>query len=145
MEPNDMSQRFSPSVLQKLNAAGWYEGRSVEVPEGLAPAPFPAAYVVLREFGGLHVGEVGPGLECATSDVHIDPTIAAHLSPELIEYGQRMDTQLFVLGEFHRSHGYLVIDIDGKTYLLNDSLIPFADSFPESLEKLLLGLSPDSE
>lgn len=139
-----MSNRFSPQVESALKAAGWFEGRRVDLDKSSlgALSLFNKAEDVLNEFGGLHFGNCGPGIDCATSDVKIDPSVAVHLAPELRTYASARSTRLFPLGEVHRGHGYLVIDEAGNIYLLSDVLEPFAPTFPQSLELLLLGRKP---
>jgi SUKH-3 immunity protein len=145
-----MTARFSPSVLEILQSAGWFEGRNVK-PCGESSWPFALfakAQGVLSEFNGLHFGKCGPGIDFATSDVEIDPNLALHLAPELRAYETSRGTRLFPLGEVHRGHGFLVIDEQGNMYLLSDELEPFAPSFSQALEKLLLGrkiLPPEEE
>lgn len=142
-----MSASFSPTVIDSLLAAGWHEGRCVSTKEyeNLGCELFPTARQVLQEFAGLHIGNCGPGRECATSDVNIDPLLATHLAEELRGYGRRLGTQLYALGDFQHSHGYILIDEFGKSYLLNDEMIPFAQSFADALEKLICGLLPDPQ
>jgi len=73
------------SITDALLAAGWFEGRNVlrslSLPNEFAL--FPTAVETLSEFAGLHFGICGPGIDCATSDVRIDPNLAAHLASEL--------------------------------------------------------------
>jgi hypothetical protein len=139
-----MVDRFAMPVLDILRRAGWFEGRNIAV----APPPqfflFPKANDVLAEFGGLHIGQCGSGIECATSDVQIEPSLATHLSSELNGAEQSLNVRLFPLGEVHRGHGYLIIDEYGRTYLLSDELSPFAPTFVRSLELLLLGMKANS-
>ena len=137
MGTDDHPDSPSSIVAAILARAGWYQGRDVPLPlfapDGLTL--FPVAEAVLREFG-----ECGPGVDFATSDVVIDPGVAVHLKSELDEYGRPLGTRLFPLGEVHRGHGYLVIDEQGRTYLLSDELSPLAASFSQALESLLLGV-----
>jgi len=132
-------------VVDSLTNAGWFPGRRVDITalERLGLSLFPAAKSVLQEFFGLHIGVCGPGKECATSDVLVDPSATTHLLEELREYEQLLGVRLFPLGEVHRSYGFLLIDERGRTYLLSDEIIPFARSFDDSLEKLVKGLLPD--
>ncbi len=124
MGSDDHPDTLSPAIAEILERAGWYEGRDVPIPlsapDGLTL--FPIAEAVLRQFGGLRFGECGAGVDFATSDVVIDPGLAVHLKSELDEYGRPLGTRLFPLGEVHRGHGYLVIDEQGRTYLLSDEL-----------------------
>lgn len=133
-----MTIRFSEDVVQLLLQGGWYVGRNVAISD----IPFEAARKVLSEFGGLHIGQCGPGVECATSDVHIEPSVNADFEHELRNYENTLHTKLFALGGVHRDHGYLIIAENGKTYLLSDSLDEFERSFDEALERLILGLLP---
>jgi hypothetical protein len=141
MEYREMETRFSHEAEEILRKAGWLNGRKAT--QAAAPAIqldlFPKAQEVLSEFGGLHIGECGPGIDCATSDVNISPDLCVHLDQELTEHSRRIGKKLFPLGEVHRGHGYLVIDEDGKAYLLSDELELHADTFWESLEALVLG------
>lgn len=142
MGSDDHPDSPSSAVAAILARAGWYEGRDVPLPlfapDGLTL--FPVAEAVLREFGALRFGRCGPGVDFATSDVVIDPGLAVHLKAELDECGRPLGTRLFPLGEVHRGHGYLVIDEQGRTYLLSDELSPLAASFSQALESLLLGV-----
>ena len=125
MGHDNMAHKFSRHVLDLLQKAGWFEGRNISLVT-FSPTQlglFTQAQEVLREYGGLHVGECGPGIDCATSDVHIDPSLTVHLEPELKDYEKKLGTRLFPLGEVHRGHGYIVIDEQGKTYLLSDELV----------------------
>jgi hypothetical protein len=137
-----MSVELSQTVLEILRNAGWFEGRNVPIPLAGEYQPFPNAQIVLAEFGGLHIGDCGAGVDCARSDIEIDPNLAIHLFPELKAVERSINSRLFPLGEVHRGHGYLVIDENGRIYLLSDELSRFAPSFARSLELLLLGKKP---
>ena len=145
MDSYDHPNSPSPRVTEILAKAGWYPGRSVPIspfiPDGFVP--FREAETVLREFGGLHLGDCGAGVDFARSDVEIDPRLADHLKAELAEHEQPLGARLLPLGEVHRGHGYLVIDERGRTYLLFDELSPLAPSFSQALESLLLGVRID--
>jgi hypothetical protein len=142
---DDHPNSLPPAVTEILTKAGWYPGRSVPtsplIPDGFVP--FQEAEAVMREFGGLHLGECGAGVDFARSDVEVDPRLAAHLKAELVEHEQTLGARLFPLGEVCRGHGYLVIDELGRTYLLNDELSPLAPSFIQALASLLLGARGD--
>lgn len=124
-----------------LKHAGWNEHRSIPLP----PLPeeytlFEAAERVLKEFGGLHPGEVGPGENFARSDVKYDPSAACGLSA-VTGLTAPNGMRIFPLGEFHRGHACLFIDEAGNVYTYFDELAPLADSHDEGLSKLLLGRS----
>ena len=139
-----MPSSFSPSVLDILSKAGWFEERNVAVPLPPEFQPFPMAQRILTEFGGLHIGQCGAGIDCATSDIEINPNLAIHTLQELSTIGRSIDNRLFPLGEVHRGHGFLVVDERGRIYLLSDELSRFAPTFARSLELLLLGKKPDN-
>jgi hypothetical protein len=147
MEPSSSQDRFSPLVADVLRKSGWFAGRDVSQSFFSPPefALFPEAEEVLKEFGGLRLGSCGAGVDFATSDVVIDPGLATHLKEELKGYEHSVKAKLFPLGEVHRGHGYLVIDEQGRVYLLSDELAPFASTFSRSLEMLLLGKNAKPE
>jgi hypothetical protein len=131
-------------VRDALIAAGWAPGRSAPV----APLPadfsiFPAAETVLREFSGLHIGSVGPGQQCATSDLLVDPAAGSGLS-EHIGLSAPNGSQHFPIGEYHNGHGYLLIGADGAVDQFFDELEFYAPSFDQALSQLVLGLRPQS-
>jgi hypothetical protein len=140
-----MDERFSIPVVDILRAGGWFDGRNVSGDFDLPSefAVFPKALDVLSEFGHLHFGECGPGIDCATSDVEINPSAAIHLASDLKDQERILNTRLYPLGEVHRRHGYVLIDEHGRTYLLGDELSRFASTFDRALELLLLGRKPD--
>ncbi|HEV3415621.1 MAG TPA: SUKH-3 domain-containing protein [Pirellulales bacterium] len=137
-----MSSAHSQRVLELLHLAGWFDGREVSVDPFIVPGltAFAEAQRVLSEFGGIHVGECGSGINRATSDIEFDPKLGAHLARELRESEAALHTKLFPLGEVHRGHGYLIIDEHGRTYVLTDELSCLADTFSQSLEMLLRGI-----
>jgi hypothetical protein len=145
MELIDVNESSDRDVAIALGIAGWFQGRTVDIAplENLGISLFPAARTVLAEFYGLHIGTCGPGKECATSDIRIDPLSAVHIVGELAKHEQTVCSRLFPLGEVHRSHGFALVDEAGRIYLLNDDLIPFARSFGDALLKLVKGLLPD--
>ncbi|MGV3607690.1 MAG: SUKH-3 domain-containing protein [Planctomycetaceae bacterium] len=140
-----MNDNSEGGVAAALKSAGWYPGRSVDISalENIGVEIFPAARTVLQEFYGLHIGTCGPGKECATSDIRLDPLLAAHVIEDFPKYEKGLRVKLFPLGDVHRSHGFVVIDEMGRTYLMDDELVPFARSFEDALKKFVKGLLPD--
>jgi hypothetical protein len=138
-----MPDRFTLPVVDLLRSAGWYEGRTVSDTLELPPefSLFSQAQVVFAEFGGLHMGQAGIGIDCAKCDVEIDPCLGSHLAPHLKRHEQSLKTKLYPLGEVVGGHAYLVIDEQGRTYLyhLGGELAPKAPTFARGLELLLLG------
>lgn len=132
-------ERFESRVKTILKHAGWNDHRSIPLPS--LPEEytlFEAAERVLKEFGGLHPGEVGPGENRATSDVEYDPGGACGLS-DVTGLTAPNGMQIFPLGEFQHGHAYLFIDEAGHVYSYFDELDHLADSHDEALSKLLLG------
>jgi hypothetical protein len=136
-------------VESLLREAGWHPSR--RVPEALARwrallakegfVLHPAAEAVLLEFGGLVVGEVGPGLTMVRSDVHLDPALVAGERDRLQEYFSELrDRDVYPLGEVHRGHGFLAIARDGEVFLVMDEVHRRWPSFRMALTHLLLGI-----
>ena len=146
MEPNNENRRFSEPVVTLLIKAGWYEERNVlsQLTLPLGFEHFKAADTILAEFGGLKIGECGRGIERATSDLEIDPSLCDGLEGQLAEASDRRKVKLYPLGEVHHGHGCVIVDEIGIIYLLSDVLEKWADSFDEALEILLLGKKPKS-
>lgn len=138
-----MSPRFPDKVRDALLASGWAPGRTA-LPSPLPSdfALFPAAESVLREFGGLRIGGVGPGQECATSDLVVLPAAGEGLSDHT-GLTAPSGAKLFPLGEFHHGHGYLLIDEGGTIYSSFDGVEFYATSFERALSQLVLGLNPE--
>jgi hypothetical protein len=137
-------KRFSEATNNILHLAGWFEGRDVlaqvRIPGGYVL--FPAAREVLREFGNLHIGSVGPGKECATADVKIDPSVTEGGEECIAEFENKLGLKLFPLGEAQNGHFILFIDQQGRifaSWLLHDISL-YAKSFDRALELLLYGI-----
>lgn len=136
-----MTARFSPRVEAELRAAGWFEGRRTDISiwDTFPMRPFAAAREVLVEFGGLRIGDTGPGTDFARSDVDLTPTWT-NLSFDGYHDLERLVGQLlYPLGQVHRRNGELLIDETGTMYLLWEELMHVAPSFDQGLELLLLG------
>ena len=132
-----------------LRRAGWYPGRRDQHAVAgwqakLALDGFSmhaAAEAVLLEFGGLHVGDSGPGVECARADVRLDPTLAIGERDRLQEYFPQVHGRgLYPLGETDGGHCILAIAEDGEVFRVMDEVIDRWPSFRVALRALLLGL-----
>ena len=106
----------------------------------------PAAEAALREYGALHVGEVGPGLEAARSDIAFDPLLAEGEEDCLLEaFPEVRGRALFPLGEVHRGHGFLAIAEDGEVFLVMEEVFARWPTLTVAVEALLLGLKHPAE
>ena len=141
MEPR---RRFAPQAEEVLRTCGWFEGRNVE---GSLALPgdfriFPAASSVLAEFGGLRGGHVGPGIDTATSDFDLRPSLAWGESDRFQGFEEQLGVRLYPLGEAHHSHVFLAIADGGQTFLVMDDVFPLGSDFHSGLENLILGKRP---
>lgn len=147
MEPVSNLNRFAPEVLKILRAAGWAEGRDV-LDMRLFPKAiesFSSARAIVREFGGLHLGSSGRGVDMAKSDIEVNPSLGIHLVEDLAKVGQPIGQKLYPLGEVYSGNGYLITDESGRIYVYYDELTPIAPTFDRALEVLLLGKKESDE
>jgi SUKH-3 immunity protein len=141
-----MRKPFSASITKILKDGGWYEGRHV-ADTLVWPSEyvvFDRAFEILDEFGGLHIGKAGEGINMATSDVNFDSAYTGGLQSVVKTYEESLHTRLYPVADCHNSHFFLLADEKGACYAysFDDTLIYFADSFEETLEMLLLGIRP---
>ena len=140
--------RFSIETEHLLKAAGWFEGRSVpdlveswraelETDDGFVLSP--AARQVLNEFGGLHIQSRGAGIDCAKSDVNINPLLAIDEEDHFFSFTCLRGKQLFPLGEAELIHLFLAIDESRNIYLIMEFVLYVANTIEEALETMLLG------
>ena len=127
------------SVRDLFLVAGWHPSRCVAVDQAVS-SDHPAAEV-LAEFGGLHVGSTGRGLECARSDINFvrldDETIA-----DAIPWQKLLETTLIGIAECHLMHEALLIAESGRCFglsYIHDAFYFEGESFGEAVEGLLLG------
>lgn len=128
-----------PAVLPIFAAAGWFPGRKVPV-SLTVPADHPVA-AILSEFDGLKVGETGPGIECARSDVIFwSPPNEGY--EEIDEIGDLLQTELACFASAHNSHESLYIDREGQVFGVSP-IMPgiwlMGRTFGEAMERALLG------
>jgi hypothetical protein len=140
--------RFSSETEQLLKASGWFEGRSVpnlveswrvelETPGGFMMSS--AASQALREFGGLHIQATGAGINCARSDIDLNPALAKFEEDRFFSFHCLQGRQLFPLGEAIVGHVFTAIDEKGQVFLIMQDVHFVASSFEAALENLLLG------
>lgn len=126
------------SVRPLFLAAGWSPGHPVAVPSTIS-IDHPAANV-LAQFGGLKVGKVGAGEECATSDVCFGEVYPNEDITRV--WGSLLGSELIGVAEVHHAHEALYVDIGGRYYgasTVHDAFYFYAETFGETMERLLLG------
>lgn len=131
-------------------AAGWQAGRCVDV-DARVPKRH-AAYKILEELGGLHVGRAGHGVECASSDLkfgfsEVDQDVAS-------VWSELLKSRLLGIAEVHNRHGWLLVDEVGRCFgasQIHDAFYYEGQNSDVAIERLLLGrrarpmLRPDQD
>ncbi|WP_234401269.1 SUKH-3 domain-containing protein [Pseudoalteromonas sp. T1lg23B] len=125
--------------------AGWHEGRQVEGQNQTLSASSAAhknAASVLAEFGGLNVGEVGPGRELSASDISFR-TEAFDFGNEFHNYWQSLDVSLYAFASAHHDHMLLLVDDQNNFYIFTDpgEQLYKVGSFEETMKRVLLGIN----
>jgi hypothetical protein len=128
-----------PQSIQPLFvAAGWQSNRRVPVNPNV-PVGHPA-HDILSELGGLHVGQRGPGIECATSDVKFD---FCDGDSETVDIWSRLlEARLVGVAELDKGYGWLLVDASGRCFgadLVSDNFYFYGATFDEAVERLLAG------
>ena len=98
------------------------------------------AHDVLSEFGGLHIKSEGAGIDCARSDLNLDPSFVLGEEDRFLSFNCFRGKQVFPLGEAVGGYLFAAIDDHGVVYLVMEDVYYLADSFEAALEHLLLGL-----
>lgn len=143
------NERFPEEARDLLVAAGWHPGR--RLPDAVIdnwstqvarwcnhPMPL-AAREALHEFGGLTVGDSGPGIARARCRLEFVPSKGDTM--EVLE--ELIGTPLYPLGEVDDGHGVLGIASDGTAWLDGLHVRFFCGpSLDDIIGRFLLGL-PD--
>ena len=127
------------SVMPLFLAAGWFRSRRVAVASSV-PRDHPA-FDVLQQLGGLRVGTVGAGRECARSDIEFNQPDDEVLH-EGAAWEQLLATPLIVVAEVHHHHAALLIDSLGRCFglsYIHDAFYFEGHVFGEAVERILLG------
>ena len=131
--------------IQKLfEDSGWYEGRNVKVQTNVLDLFKPAyknAIRVLKEYGGLTVGEVAPGRDFSASEICFYSK-TFDLGKEFDKYWTNINS-LFSVASAHRDHMQIVVDEFNNFYIFTDpdEQLYFGGSFQDTVNKVLLGIN----
>lgn len=126
------------SVRRVLVEAGWHPGRHIDVDARVWQSH--PAHRILKEFGGLHIGRCGQGIECATSDLEVgfcEPD--QEVGPV---WSELLGSQLVAVAEVHHRHGWLLVDEAGRCFgasQIHDAFYYVGPDFGVGLERLLIG------
>jgi SUKH-3 immunity protein len=129
------------SILPFFTKAGWFEGRNSCIKSN-NQNPFVAD--IFTEFGGLNVGEVGAGRDCAKSDVCFFND-ANETIDEADDYKhfQKQVGQLGLIADAQHNHMQVLVGENGQFYVFTipDGKLYFAgEHFNAAMERLLLGI-----
>ncbi|HEX8464488.1 MAG TPA: SUKH-3 domain-containing protein [Abditibacterium sp.] len=147
-----------PDILPLFVEAGWHEERKVALPNWVTdyvPAGHPAREVLSR-FGGLKVGESGPGQDHAKSVVNFSPE---EYEPggdrsHITIWNGLLETQLFCVALYGRDYMELYVATDGRYFsasIVDDDFSFMGDSFVEAMHRCVFGkhsrpmLRPDQD
>ena len=132
-------------ITELFIKAGWHEGRKFNV-ETLSSGSISAAYgnavSVLREYGGLNVGEVGTGREMSASDIAFRSGVL-DFGREFHNYWGDQKLSLFAFASAHHDHMLLMVDANNEFYVFTDpdEQLYKIGSFDETVKRVLLGIS----
>ena len=132
-----------PQLIEPLFVdAGWKPG-SEEVDESKLVSAQRIVTEILKHFGGLRVGQSGPGTEQAASDVSFyssyRPEVSAVVSPWKPQVGE-----CAAFGTAHNDHMILFVNDAGTYFVFTDPderLYQLRGSFGEAMQTLLWGYS----
>jgi hypothetical protein len=139
-----------PVVRSQFLVPGWRFPRCVRV-DPRVPSEHPA-HEILAELGGLHIGKIGPGIECATS--HLRFAFCDADEDYGLCWSGLLASKLIAFAETGNGHGWLFVDEGGRVFggsQAHDAFYFEGDNFAVAAERLLLGrrarpmLKPDQE
>lgn len=136
------SDQYIDSLFQK---AGWFSGRDIKIAQSendLKSIAFSNAIKIIREFGGLSVGEVGAGRDLSASDICFR-TETFSFSTEFNHQWPSLKRELFAYATAHHDHMMLLVDENNDTYIFTDpnEELYFGGTFQETTKKVLLGIN----
>jgi hypothetical protein len=152
-----MSERFPPSVVEVLEAAGWRDGRrddpqaqswaltvaSFASPDGSQHEVVGPAIEAYAEFGGVRVRGGGAGEQIVRSTFTINPLRALPTVRTLAALAGAIGAPLTPLGEEGDGVGLLAVDATGRVFLLDHAGDwHLGSTVDEALTNLVLGRQP---
>ena len=143
--------KLEKSIEIELIKAGWFVGRDLasewEAWKAwwVCVAGLPnmtSAEKVLREFGQLSIGRVGPGYNCASYVMRTDPMLVQYDVDLVQQVASVVGLSVFPLGTAHGGHVYVLIAEDGRVFQAMEKLWLVADSFEIAIRCAYEGIAP---
>lgn len=138
---------FSAEIWELFKEVGWYKGRNVkdslEIPLVEYPNYPQFALNFLYEFGRLHVGKSGAGINVAKVSIDINPNKAKFENEKdgyFYHYSSLIKTQIYPLGILSDGY-YLGVDEKEHIYCIEDYCTLIAENLEQGISDLLLGIS----
>ena len=130
-----------PALIETMfEAAGWQPQAAVnDVPS--AQASTQIATEIVRQFGGLRVGEAGPGTQQAASDISFYAQLRPEVSAVTQPWRQRIGNCL-AFATAHNDHMILFVNDQGLYFTFMDpdeQLYELGRSFGHAMNTLLFG------
>ncbi|MEV0091191.1 SUKH-3 domain-containing protein [Streptomyces sp. NPDC050738] len=135
------------SAEEILRTAGWRPGRTIDITnwrtllEAGGLQMHESASTFLREYGGLSIGNGGPGITSARETFELDPLLALGEEDRFLDWGDEIGRHLFPLGELCDGRFFLGMDEFSEIYLIETWIARFGP-MPDGLDNLLLGVQP---
>ena len=131
-----------PSTLQPVFiAAGWRAADPSSRPVEDAKSATDRCRVIIGEFGGLRVGQSGPGIEVAASDVHFYSGPRPEVGEVTLPWRRQVgSTAAFATA--HNDHMVLLVNDAGEFFVFTDpdeKLYNVGKSFGDLLQRLIWG------
>ncbi|RYF92228.1 MAG: hypothetical protein EON95_13125 [Caulobacteraceae bacterium] len=131
-------RQLPADVVALFVKAGWRPGRRVDL---VAPPPIDhPATELLSAFAGLRVGKTGPGVDCATSDIHFGQLFDE--PPEAAALALLLGETLIPIAETDNGDGVLYIGESGRCFgasLIHDAVWSAGESFETAIRGLTTG------
>jgi len=125
--------------------AGWFEGRKIKIKLpifGSINAAHKNANIVLAQFGGLEVCEVGAGRELSASAISFRSE-AFNFGGKFHNYWSNLNTSLYSFASAHHDHMLLLVDENNVFYIFTDpdEQLYKIGTFEETIKRVLLGIN----